>query len=300
VQPGTPKSALPQSARRDPSPSTPIQFDGAEFSGFTSGDAKVRGLEMNGVHDLGGMDGFGPVVREQDEPAFHSEWERRVFALTRSTMAARCFNVHEFRRTIERMPPVQYLSASYYERWLYAVEALLAEKGIISRDELEGAMRDQVERSTRFATARVQPAARMSGRTPDHKARKPRFRVGEHVFTRNINPPGHTRMPRYARGKRGIIRYDWGVFVFPDSHAHGLGRDPQHCYGVEFKGRELWGQDHPVRERVYLDLWEDYLEPDRESGAKVNQVRTRPAPARASAAGQETRGRLPARRGRAR
>lgn len=223
-----------------------------------------------------------------------------MFALARSTMAARCLNVHEFRRTIERMPPVQYLSASYYERWLYAVEALLAEKGIISRHELEGAMRGQVERSTQLATARLESTARMSGKVPDHRARKPRFRVGEHVFTKNINPSGHTRMPRYARGKRGIIRYDWGVFVFPDSHAHGLGRNPQHCYGVEFKGRELWGQDHPVRERIYLDLWEDYLEPDRESGAKANQVRTRPTPARGSAAGARDARKLRAQRGRAR
>jgi len=255
---------------------------------------------MNGVHDLGGMDGFGAVVREPDEPVFHSEWERRMFALALSAMAARCFNVDEFRRTIERIPPVQYLTASYYERWLYAVEALLAEKGIISRDDLEGAMRGQVERGMQLATARVESAARMHLRTPDHRARKPRFRIGEHVFTKNINPPGHTRMPRYTRGKRGIIRYDWGVFVFPDSRAHGLGRNPQHCYGVEFKGRELWGQDHPVRERIYLDLWEDYLEPDRESGAKANQVRTGPAPARAIGAGARDALKLPARRERGR
>jgi len=255
---------------------------------------------MNGVHDLGGMDGFGPVVRDQDEPAFHSEWEQRMFVLALSTMAARCFNVDEFRRTIERIPPVQYLTASYYERWLYAVEALLAEKGIVTRDELEGAMRGQVERSTQLPTARVESAARMSGRKPDRTARKSRFCVGERVFTKNINPAGHTRMPRYARGKRGIIRYDWGVFVFPDSHAHGLGRNPQHCYGVEFKGRELWGHDHPVRERIYLDLWENYLEPDRESGAKANQVRTGPAPARVTGAKARDARKLPGRRERAR
>jgi len=255
---------------------------------------------MNGVHDLGGMDGFGPVVREQDEPVFHSEWERRMFALALSTMASRCFNVDEFRRTIERMPPVRYLSTSYYERWLYAVEALLAEKGVITRDELESEMRGPVERGAQLATARAEPATRMSERVPGQGSRKPRFCIGERVSTKNINPPGHTRIPRYARGKRGIVRYDWGVFVFPDSHAHGLGRNPQHCYGVEFNGRELWGQDHPARERVYLDLWEDYLAPDRRNGVKAKQATTRPAPARTSTAGPRDAGKLRARRGRAR
>lgn len=239
---------------------------------------------MNGVHDLGGMDGFGLVVREEDEPVFHSEWERRMFALALSTMAARSFNVDEFRRMIERMPPVRYLSASYYERWLYAVEALLTEKGIITRDELESAMRGTVGGGAPLATAAVESKpARSSEKVADQMDRRPRFCVGQQVVTKNINPAGHTRLPRYARGKRGAVRHDWGVFVFPDSHAHGLGRNPQHCYGVEFKARELWGRDHPVRERIYLDLWEDYLEPDRASGAKLIQARTRPVRARAGA-----------------
>ncbi len=197
---------------------------------------------MNGVHDLGGMDGFGPIVREEDERVFHSEWEGRMFALALSTMASRCFNVDEFRRTIERMPPVQYLSASYYERWLRAIESLLAEKGIITRDELESAMRGAVEGGAPLATARAESKpARLNEKVPAQMDRRPRFCVGQQILTKNINPAGHTRLPRYARGKRGVVRHDWGVFVFPDRHAHGLGPNPQHCYGVEFKARELWG-----------------------------------------------------------
>lgn len=255
---------------------------------------------MNGVHDLGGMDGFGPVVRQRDEPVFHTEWEGRMFALALSTMAARCFNVDEFRRTIERMPPVQYLGANYYERWLYAVEALLAEKGVITRDEVEGAIRGQAERNTQLAAPRAESTVRIIERVPEQRTPAPRFCVAEHVLTKNINPPEHTRLPRYARAKHGIIRYDRGVFVLPDSHAHGLGRNLQHCYGVEFNGRELWGRDHPARERIYLDLWEDYLEPDHERGDKLNQVRTGPASARASAARTIKAGKVPAPRGRAR
>ena len=89
---------------------------------------------------------------------------------------------------------------------------------------------------------------------------RPRFKAGDPVLARNMNPEGHTRIPRYARGHHGTIYRDWGVFVFPDTHAHGEGAKPQHCYAVEFEGRELWGGDHPAGERVYIDLWEDYLE----------------------------------------
>ncbi len=215
---------------------------------------------MNGVHDLGGMHGFGPIVREEPEPVFHAAWERRAFALTISTMAARCFNVDEFRRTIERMPPAQYLSASYYERWLHSTETMLVEKGIITLDELEAAMRDRLEVGARPRASMTPVASRVVEKEP---GRRPRFRPGQRVRAKNINPPGHTRLPRYARSKRGIVRHDWGVFALPDSHAHGMGRNLQHCYGVEFEVRELWGRDHTARERICLDLWEDYLEADR-------------------------------------
>jgi nitrile hydratase len=224
---------------------------------------------MNGVHDLGGMDGFALIVREEDEPVFHSEWEQRIFALALSTMAARCFNIDEFRRTVERMPPVHYLGASYYERWLYSLEKLLAEKGIITRDEIEAAMRDP-SRSGGPGAATSELTSRAASARQREKVRRARFHPGQRVVAKNINPAGHTRLPRYARGKRGIVRHDWGIFALPDSRAHGMGRNLQHCYGVEFEARELWGRDHPARERLYLDLWEDYLEPERGQTAKAS------------------------------
>lgn len=240
---------------------------------------------MNGIHDMGGMHGFGPVVRERDEPVFHAEWERRMFALRLAVGARRFFNGDEYRRTIERMPPAQYLAASYYERWLYALENLLIEKGVVARTEIDvvtAALRAHASSATanREVTAKVETArepssggaariASSASSTPriggarslrHDQSFHPRFTAGDRVLARNLNPEGHTRIPRYARGHHGTIYRDWGVFVFPDTHAHGGGAKPQHCYAVEFDGRELWGADHPAGERVYIDLWEDYLE----------------------------------------
>lgn len=225
---------------------------------------------MNGVHDLGGMHGFGPVIRELDEPVFHADWERRVFAVSLALMGRRLHNIDEFRRAIERMPPARYLAASYYERWLHALETLLVEKGAATREELASG------RATAPAPAPTTiPLARGAADSFDSSAVKlrfdkhfrPRFKVGDRVVARNLNPEHHTRLPRYARGKRGVIRYDQGVFVFPDTHAHGLGAKPQHVYTVAFEARELWGADHKDRASVYLDCWDDYLERDRAAAA---------------------------------
>ena len=235
---------------------------------------------MNGIHDMGGMHGFGPVVREHDEPVFHAEWERRTFALRLAVGARRFFNGDEHRHAIERMPPAQYLAASYYERWLYALEDLLIEKGVVERTEIDvvmaalrahpsspiveiGARARHESPISSEAIAAGAPSKPRSGggRLLRHdQSFQPRFKAGDVVIARNMNPEGHTRIPRYARGHRGTIFRDWGVFVFPDTHAHGGGAKPQHCYAVEFDGRELWGADHPAGERVFIDLWEDYLD----------------------------------------
>ncbi|MGH8011897.1 MAG: nitrile hydratase subunit beta [Candidatus Binataceae bacterium] len=243
---------------------------------------------MNGVHDLGGMHGFGAITRERDEPVFHSEWERRMFGLAVALMGERHFNVDEFRRAIERMPPASYLAASYYQRWLYALERLLLEKGALASNEIEteltraaanvpdpsGAVLAAIAEESAAsagADASLSPGEMATGgaarkpATPmpprDSSAIEPRFKVGDRVIARNINPEGHTRLPRYARGHRGVVRHDWGVFTFPDTHAHGLGANPQHCYCVSFTARELWGDESPSDEAVHIDLWEDYLEP---------------------------------------
>ncbi len=226
---------------------------------------------MNGVHDLGGMHGFGAVIREPNEPVFHSDWEKRVFALTLTAMGRRVCNVDEFRRAIERMPPAGYLAATYYEKWLHALESLLVEKGVATREEIASGhasasapaaapLDDDGGGVESFDSAAVQLRF-------DPKF-KPGFKVGDRVVARNLNPEHHTRLPRYARGKRGVIRYDQGVFVFPDTHAHGQGGKPQHVYTVAFEAQELWGADHTDRAPVYLDCWEDYLERDRTAAAK--------------------------------
>ena|ERR1700687_1864652 len=217
---------------------------------------------MNGVHDMGGMDGFGPVVREADEPVFHAEWERRVFVLVSSALGAAQINLDEFRHAIERIPPGQYLASSYYERWLAAAETLLVERGMITREELLA----KHDSSPETLRAQIASGIRNAGpqpikEEPGAKSARARFAKGDRVRARNMNPVGHTRVPRYVRGKRGVIARDWGVFVFPDTNAHHAGTKPQHCYSVEFEARELWGKSAKSREKVLIDLWQDYLEP---------------------------------------
>jgi len=253
---------------------------------------------MNGVHDVGGMHGFGPVTPEPNEPVFHTDWERRVFALALAAMGAQRANADEFRRTIERISPATYLTSSYYERWLRALEALLVEKRLISDGEVDAKIRvdglsaslpttpspaaaygDQVALST---PAVGDPAPRSNAVALRHDPRfKARFRSGDRVLARNMHPEGHTRMPRYVRGHHGVIRHDWGTFVFPDTHAHGAGTNPQHCYSVEFPARELWGESYPTREWVCVDLWEAYLQPDTSAirTAKTPAPRAATAPA---------------------
>jgi nitrile hydratase subunit beta len=233
---------------------------------------------MNGVHDLGGMHGFGPVVREQNEPVFHSEWEKRVFAMTLTAMGRGVCNVDEFRRAIERIPPAKYLAASYYEKWLNALEALLVEKGAVTPEELASGRAG----APAPATAAESPGGGVDSfddsaiKLRFNQSFKPGFKVGDRVVARNFNPAHHTRLPRYARGKRGVIRYDQGVFVFPDTHAHGQGGKPQHVYTVVFEAQELWGPDGE-RAPVYLDCWEDYLESDRAAAKPATGGAAKPA-----------------------
>jgi nitrile hydratase subunit beta len=223
---------------------------------------------MNGVHDMGGMDGFGPVVPEKNEPVFHAEWERRMFGLVLPLVRATQSSFDEFRHAVERIPPAQYLASSYYERWLAAAETLLVERGGMTREELlakEDASIDPAlianavpARGPAAVPARGQSTVKgKSLKKPPHA----RFVKGDRVRGRNLNPSGHTRLPRYVRGKYGVIARDWGVFDFADTKAHRAGAKPQHCYSVAFDARELWGKSANSRERVYIDLWEDYLEP---------------------------------------
>jgi len=205
-------------------------------------------VKVNGVHDMGGMHGFGPVIAERSEPVFHARWEGIVRAIFERTNG-RYFNLDEFRRVMERMPAEAYLPASYYEKWLYAIESILKEKGVVTAGELTA------------GEPSVPPPPPTQKLDPP-RSQTPRFKAGDRVATRNLNPKGHTRLPRYARAKRGLIRTHYGSFPLPDSNAHGRGPDWQPCYAVEFDARELWGTEAKPGDRVCIDLWESYLEPE--------------------------------------
>ena len=217
---------------------------------------------MNGVHDMGGMHGFGPVEPERDEPVFHAEWEARIFALRLATGAWGKWNIDASRFSVESIPPAEYLRASYYENRVTSFIELLVASGLVTREEIErGLPNSSAVRSTPRLTADAVPArlARGSPARRDVRAR-PRFAPGDRVRARNLHPSGHTRLPRYTRGKVGRIVRDHGVFVFPDSNARFAGEKPQHLYSVRFTARELWGKQARRRDVLYVDLWEDYLE----------------------------------------
>lgn len=218
---------------------------------------------MNGVHDMGGMQNFGPIEREENEPVFHEPWEGRVWALRQALKPWRKWNADASRYAGSMIPPADYLRMSYYERHAVALVELLVASGLATHAEIESgkAAPDSPKAIPPLTADRVPPAI-----AKGHPARRdvdvcPRFQVGQQVCARNIHPTGHTRLPRYARGKLGTIVRDHGVFVFPDTNAHFLGENPQHVYAVRFAARELWGEQAGPRDAVYIDLWDDYLEP---------------------------------------
>jgi nitrile hydratase len=211
---------------------------------------------MDGVHDMGGMHGFGRVVVEPDEPVFHARWEAVVRALE-STVLNRFLNIDEFRHAQERMPPSRYLEASYYDRWLTAIETLLVEHGVLDAAALEQ-RRQAILADPAQPLPPDRPLDRPPAQTPTPPATcVPRFAVGDHVRARIMHPPGHTRLPRYVRGKSGVVRSVNGPFVLPDLNAHHLGQRWEPVYAVQFRAADLWGTgDH----LVCVDLWESYLE----------------------------------------
>jgi nitrile hydratase len=214
---------------------------------------------VNGVHDMGGMHGLGPVAPEADEPVFHADWERRVFAM--AIAAPTRSNIDEGRHQRELIPGPEYLRMSYYEKWLEGLTALLLKGGFVTPQELAAGRADPAapKATPRLAPEAVEPALTRQGSYIRDGA-APRFAAGDTVRARNLNPQGHTRLPRYVRGRTGVVEHLNGVHVFPDSHAHGRGEDPQPLYRVRFSARELWGPDASPRDSVSLDLWEPYLE----------------------------------------
>ena len=220
---------------------------------------------MNGVHDMGGMQGFGPIQPEPEksEPVFHEAWEARVFALVRSMGAWGKWNIDSSRFQREQIPAAEYLRMSYYEKWLTGLLELLVTKGLVTPAELEsGHAAPHAPKSSPALTAdKVQQLVSRGASYVRTPTEAPRFQVGQLIHTRNLNPPGHTRLPRYARAKSGAIDRIHGYFVFPDSNALYQGENPQYLYSVKFNARELWGEPASAADSVYIDLWESYLEP---------------------------------------
>jgi nitrile hydratase subunit beta len=216
---------------------------------------------MNGVHDMGGMQGFGPIRPEANEPVFHDPWEGRVFALSRAVAARGAANLDAARFWNESLPPADYLSMSYYEKWFVRLGENMVTAGAITRAELN-AGRAVAGTQKAIPLTVEQVAAYMSLGTPKSRdvAVRPTFRVGQRVRARNINPTTHTRLPRYARGKTGVVVRDYGIFVFPDTNALFQGEKPQHLYSVRFEARELWGEQAKPKDTVFIDMWDDYLE----------------------------------------
>jgi nitrile hydratase subunit beta len=219
---------------------------------------------MNGIHDMGGQHGFGRVEVEANEPVFHARWEARVFGMM-GVLRQDFPNIDAGRHSLERLGPLPYLRNGYYGRWLAALEQTLAALAVVTADELRGRMRATRRRRTtatravRTRTApRQTPAARSYARTVDRVAF---FAKGQDVRTRNHQPDGHTRLPAYARCKRGRIEHVHPAMVYPDDHAHGRGENPQYLYTVRFEGGELWGDSAEPATTVSLDLFEPYLEP---------------------------------------
>jgi nitrile hydratase len=230
---------------------------------------------MNGVHDMGGMHGFGPVPVEDDAP-FHADWERLVFGLVRVTRSEGVYDVDESRHGIERMDPAAYLNATYFERWLASLERNATEAGVLSAAEIEAAFERALARddpselvpesenpaiATRMRETFEQPASF------DRPGADPQFDAGERVRVRNDHPAGHTRCPRYVRRATGEVDASHGNHVFPDASAHGEERT-EPLYTVAFEADELWGANAETPDdTVHIDLWEPYLEPATEDGA---------------------------------
>ncbi len=200
---------------------------------------------------MGGMHGLGPIAPDPNEPLFHAPWEARVLALTIAVGAWGRWNIDASRHARERIPGQDYLAMTYYEKWLAGLTTLIEESGLMPAPGAPKA-------NPHLTAERVPAALKSGGPTLRQTDAAARFQIGERVRARNLNPAGHTRLPRYVRGHVGIIERDHGAHVLPDTNAHFRGECPERLYGVRFTAAELWSQE--TRDSVHLDLWESYLE----------------------------------------
>jgi nitrile hydratase subunit beta len=217
---------------------------------------------MNGAHDLGGMHGLGPIKREPNEPVFHADWERRVFALAMAMGATGEWTIDKGRFARENRAPAAYLTKTYYELWLAGLEQLLAETKLVGPDEIAGGKALEAGRPVKRVLAGADVARVLAtGTRYERPASAPaRFRPGDWVRAKTMNPVGHTRLPRYVRGHAGVIEAVNGFHVFADASAAGE-EHAQWLYTVTFEGRELWGADTDPELNVSINASESYLEP---------------------------------------
>ena len=215
---------------------------------------------MDGIHDMGGMQGFGPVPYERNEAPFHESWERRMWGLMFATTPPQDATLDGARANLERIPPHLYLSFSYYERWMYHLVSAQLASGAITLDEIKSGKPGEhaLVRDDAAGADTVDPYAVTEYRR-DVSA-QPKFKVGDKVRTLNSQTPGHTRLPRYAREKYGKISLHHGAHVLPDTNAHGQGENPTHLYTVTFSATTLWGAEANAKDVVSLDVWECHLE----------------------------------------
>lgn len=206
--------------------------------------------------------GFGPIDPEDNEPVFHDEWERRVFAVTLAMGFTRSWNLDQSRFARESLPPGEYLQSSYYQIWMSGLEKLMLERELVRNVELKTGRSEKAPEPVSSVLSASDTSAALSKGGPVDRASTsiPLFDIGDRVIARNMHPTGHTRLPRYLRGHVGTIDAVRGCHVFPDSNAAGKGEDPQWLYSVAFSAAELWGVDHPVDDVVLADCWEPYLD----------------------------------------
>lgn len=217
---------------------------------------------MNGAQDMGGVAGFGPVEPEPNEPPFHADWERRAFALTLAMARPGNWNIDMSRFARENRDPAEYLSMSYYQLWFAALETMLKERALVAEDEIAAghSLHPAKPVANVLTPADVLKVLHRGGPTERAAAAPARYKAGDKVRALMIDPPTHTRLPRYVRGHAGVVERVIGCHVFPDSNASGLGENPQWLYTVCFAGRELWGVNGDPTITVSVDAWESYLE----------------------------------------
>jgi nitrile hydratase beta subunit len=217
---------------------------------------------MDGIHDMGGMHGFGKVEPEENEPVFHSEWEARCLALNRAMGYTGIWTIDQTRSGIEDLPPDVYLTSSYYKKWALRLENLVVAFGLADPDEIEAGRALRPGKPLRRKLIAADVPKMMSRGSYGRQAKAPaRFKPGDRVRTKNIHPETHTRLPRYARDRVGEVEALRGCHVFPDVAALGKGEDPQWLYTVLFEGRELWGDSAEPALKVSIEAFEPYLEP---------------------------------------